>query len=59
MCDYPCRVQIIKLCLHGASEYSALHARDISCDHGSLVYAIQNPWHGGKKIGLEDLRIFK
>jgi hypothetical protein len=59
MCDYPRGTQIIELCLHGTSEYGAFQSGDIPCDHGSLIYAIQNPWHGGEEIGLEDLRILK
>ena len=52
-------MQIIELCLHCTSEYSTLQAGHISRDHGSLVYAIQNPGHSREKIWLEDLRILK
>jgi hypothetical protein len=59
MCQYSCRTQIIEFCLHCTSEYGALQAGHISRDHGSLIYAIQNPGHGGEVIWFEDLRILE
>jgi hypothetical protein len=52
-------MQIIQLCLYCASEYGALQAGHISRDHGSLIYAIQNPWHSGEEIWFQGLRILK
>ena len=45
--------------MHCASEYGTLQARDISRNHGCLIYAIQNPGHCGEEIWFEDLRILK
>jgi hypothetical protein len=52
-------MHIIELCLYCASEYGALQARDISRNHGSLIYAVQNPGHGGKEIWFEDLCVLE
>jgi hypothetical protein len=52
-------MHIIELCLYCASEYGALQARDISRNHGGLIYAVQNPGHCGKEIWFEDLCVLE
>lgn len=52
-------MHIIELRLYCASEYGALQARDISRNHGGLVYAVQNPRHGRKEIWFEDLCVLE
>lgn len=52
-------MHIVELCLYCTSEYGALQARDISRNHGGLIYAIQNPGHCREKIWFEDLRVLK
>jgi hypothetical protein len=52
-------MHIIELCLYCASEYGALQARDISRNHGGLIYAIQNSGHCREEIWFEDLRVLE
>ena len=52
-------MHIIELCLYCASEYGALQARDISRNHGGLIYTIQNPGHSGEEIWFKDLRVLE
>src|SRR6266478_107017 len=52
-------MQIIELGLYCTSEYGALQTRDVSRNHGGLIYTVQHPGHCRKKIWFEDLRILE